>query len=228
MMNNMIYTNSTEDFVKTICDVIKIQANKRIKEKESFTFVLSGGRTPKSIFQELVLNYKNSIDWRKIHLFWLDERSVEHNHEDSNYKLAYDNLISNIDNIGSIHSMQYNIDPKLTAKEYKQDIQKFFNNSEIKFDFILLGMGEDGHVASLFPNSTEITLKDEVVLATEKKHNGYYRISLGLNLINKSSFKLLMVNSNDKLNILKSKNLNYPVNLVDDKTIVVLGDLLVI
>jgi len=219
-MDNIIKTKTQEEFVKTVCETIKEQAEKNIKEKDSFTFVLSGGRTPKAIFEELALNYKESIDWSKVHFFWLDERCVEPKHEDSNYKLAYDHLISKLDSVGSVNRMKGELNPQIAAKEYKEEILNFFGADEVRFDFVLLGMGEDGHVASLFPNSAEVKKVSDLVLATERVYGGYRRITLGLNLINMSRCKLLMVKGKQKLDNLEKNDVNLPINKIVNKQIV--------
>lgn len=213
-MENFIKTNSQNEFIETVCEIIKEEANKNIKEKGRFTFVLSGGRTPKDIFDELATNYKESIEWSKVHFFWLDERCVEATHEDSNYKLANDYLISKLSNVGSVHRIKCELKPVDAAEEYEKDLIEFFKSDDIKFDFLLLGMGEDGHVASLFPDSEELELVDKLVLATKKLYNGSQRITLGFNAINKSKFNLLMARDHKKIKILNSKNSKYPINLI--------------
>lgn len=218
-MKDIIKTNSNKEFIKTICEIIKEEANKNIKEKNSFTFVLSGGRTPKDIFIELALNYKESIEWSKVHFFWLDERCVEPTNENSNYKLAYDYLISKLDKVGSVHRMKGELNPEVATKEYKEKILNFFGADEVRFDFVLLGMGEDGHVASLFPNSVEFKKVSDLVLATEKSYGGYRRVTLGLNLINMSRYKLLMVSGGEKLELLKGFKTE-PITLIEKINIV--------
>lgn len=222
MNKKIIKVKSDIEFVKTTCEIIKEQACKNIESKNSFTFVLSGGRTPKSIFDELIANYQESINWSKVHIFWVDERCVEPSSESSNFKLAVDSLISKLGVIGSVHRMKGELEPIKAANEYRKNIEFFFASDEIKFDFMLLGMGEDGHVASLFPDSREIGLKNDLVLATEKIYNGFRRISLGLNLINNSKYNLLLVNGAEKINILKSNNNKYPINQIKDKNIIIL------
>jgi len=223
-MNNIIECTNKSEFVKKICEIIFEQTTISIKKKDSFTFVLSGGRTPKAIFEELALNYKESIEWSKVHFFWLDERCVSSTHDDSNYKLAYDHLISKLDDVGSVHRMKGDIDPKLATKEYKQKILSFFGDKELIFDFILLGMGEDGHVASLFPDSDENNKSSEIVLHTKDKHNGYYRISLGIDLINSSKNNLLLINNKQKKIIYENKELNLPIHKVKIDRVIILGE----
>lgn len=219
-MDNIIKTSSQEEFTKTICEIIKEQAHKKIEKKGSFTFVLSGGRTPKYIFDKLASSYMYSIDWDKVHFFWLDERCVEPDHVDSNYKLAYDNLISKLNNVGSVHRIEGELEPNQAAKEYKKEVSNFFSIDQIRFDFVLLGMGEDGHVASLFPNSAEVNKVDDLVLATDKDYNGYRRITFGLNLINTITYKLLLIKGDDKLKLLEGLENKLPINKIDISKIV--------
>lgn len=220
-MLKVVSKNTRNEFVSHICEIIKEQAFEEIRTKSFFTLVLSGGRTPKFIFEELILNYKETIDWNNVHLFWVDERCVNQSHKDSNYKLANDNLISKLGlSVGSIHRIKGELDPKLAAIQYEKELKLFFKKDEIKFDMVLLGMGDDGHVASVFPKSKELILRDKLVLATEKIYNDYYRITLGLDLINRSIFKLLMVNGTNKLEILESGNVLYPINRINNMYIV--------
>lgn len=203
-----------KEFIVTICENIKEESHKAISKKDSFSLVLSGGNTPKFIFDELATNYLETINWSKVHVFWLDERCVPPSHDDSNFKLAHDNLLSKIKNIGSIHRIKGELPPTEAAQVYEEEILNFFGTNEVRFDFILLGMGEDGHVASIFPNSKELELINYLVLATEKKYNDYFRVTLGLNLINRSTFKLLIINGEKKLAILDS-NKKLPINKID-------------
>ena len=130
-MGDFITETSSLTFIQTICSVIVEQANKYITEKGRFTFVLSGGRTPKDIFIELASNYQDKIDWSKVHFFWLDERCVGAEHQESNYKLAYDYLISKLDNVGSVNRMKGELSPAQAAQEYKQNLEVFFIDNEV-------------------------------------------------------------------------------------------------
>ena len=218
-MDNIVETTSQEEFVKSVCEKIKEESFKRIKEKGKFTIVLAGGQTPKIIFDELILSYKNSIDWGKISFFWVDERCVAPTDKSSNFKLAYDHLLSKLKSVGSIHRIKGEIEVDKAAKDYQKDLINFFKGNEIKFDFVLLGMGEDGHVASLFPNSKEIKKTNELVLATEKAYDGFKRITMGLDLINEISYKLLIIRGEKKLKTLFSKNETLPISNIKYKHI---------
>ena len=130
-MDNIVETTSQEEFVKSICEKIKEESFKRIKEKGKFTIVLAGGQTPKIIFDELILSYKNSIDWGKISFFWVDERCVAPTDKSSNFKLAYDHLLSKLDSVGSIHRIKGEIEVDKAAKDYQKDLINFFKGNEM-------------------------------------------------------------------------------------------------
>ncbi|WP_159090924.1 6-phosphogluconolactonase [Aquimarina aquimarini] len=218
MMNeNSIDTQSVEEFVKIGCELIVEQAKESIEYNERFSLVLSGGRTPKLFFEELIKGYKEKINWSKVDIFWLDERCVPPNHDESNYNLAFKHLISKIDNIGGVYRIKGEMEPEVASKLYEEEIHKYFKKHQVNFfDFILLGMGEDGHVASLFPGSEEVEEKEKLVVCTKKEYNGHKRISLSLELINKSK-KLLIINNKSKYNLFfENRDKNYPIHRITD------------
>ena len=140
----------------------------------------------------------------------------------SNFKLAYDHLISKLKTVGSIHRINGEIEENKAAKEYQEELLNFFNTKEIRFDFALLGMGKDGHVASLFPKSEEIKKRNDLVLVTNKTYNGFKRITMGLDLINRINYKLLLVIGKDKFKTLVSKDDSLPINKINNKEVVYL------
>jgi 6-phosphogluconolactonase len=221
VLNEIINTNTIDEFVQTGCKLIVGHAKKKIKHNGRFSLVLSGGRTPVLFFKELAKNYKNLLDWSKVDIFCLDERCVPPGHADSNYNSIYSNLISELDRVGEVFKMDGQIEPSIAARLYQDSIESYFKKRNIvKFDFILLGMGEDGHVASIFPGSNDTELNsDALIFSTSQRHNGHYRISMNFNLIESGAFKLLMVNSNEKLKIIDESSKNYPINLISGKTI---------
>lgn len=202
-----------KEFIQKASQIIISRANKEIAKNKKFTLVLSGGNTPKDIFANLASNHKSDVDWKCVHIFWLDERCVSPSHKDSNYKLAHEYLLSKIP-VGSIHRIKGEIDPQKAAQEYAQDIIDFFNNDEISFDFLLIGMGTDGHIASLFANSKEIEDKHSLVLATSKQYNNYFRVTLGIKAINNSKFNLLIFKGQKKYKTFLQKS-----NLPKDRVI---------
>ncbi len=132
-----------------------------------FTIVLSGGRTPASIYRLLAENYRDKIPWDGIHLFWGDERYLPPDHSDSNYAMAYKNLISRVPiPKENIHRIPTEISsPKSVADTYQESLKTFFNGALPSFDLVLLGVGKDGHTASLFPNSPALCERERWVVS---------------------------------------------------------------
>lgn len=121
-----------------------LQANRR------FTVALSGGSTPRALYQLLA---QLPLAWENIHLFWGDERCVPPDHADSNYRMTAESLLTRVHiPPENIHRIQGELPPEEAALQYEDELQKFFDGVP-SFDLILLGLGDDGHTASLFPNS---------------------------------------------------------------------------
>lgn len=186
------------------------------KSKKRFSFVLTGGKSPITLYRKLS---KAEIDWSNIDLFWGDERFVSKNSKNSNYKLAYDNFIKKIKiNKKNIFSIKTNFKTvSLSSKIYSMQIKKYFINKALSFDYCLLGMGPDGHVASIFPNTAEMNKK---FISKPIIRKDFKRISLSLNIINKSKKIILWLNSktlSKKYLNLKFKGKKIPVNNLNQK-----------
>jgi 6-phosphogluconolactonase len=194
------------------------EALKKKKKKKRFSFVLTGGKSPINLYKKLT---KSKVDWSNIDLFWGDERYVSYRSKNSNYKLAFDNLIKKINikkkNIYFINTSNKSISK--SSKNYSNLIKKYFMNKSISFDFFLLGMGSDGHIASIFPNSKEI--KKKFITKTIIRKD-FKRISLSLNVINKSKKIILWLNNEfktKKYNQLKLLGKTIPINNLNRKKI---------
>lgn len=141
-------------------------AENAITARGRFTVALSGGSSPKRMFQKLATMV---LDWRHIHLFWVDERCVPPDHPDSNYGITAEALLNHIEipneNIHRIHGEQ---PPEPAALIYEKELRHFFGEQLPVFDLILLGLGSDGHTASLFPGSP--ALQEKKRWAVEVKH----------------------------------------------------------
>ncbi|MFN3480601.1 MAG: 6-phosphogluconolactonase, partial [Thermodesulfovibrionales bacterium] len=137
-----------------------------IASKGSLVIALSGGSTPRRFYTLLSSDsYINKIDWGCVHIFWADERCVPKEHEDSNFRFAYESFISKVPlPTNNIHRIKSEKKPEVAAMEYENEIRDFFGKTELPvFDLIILGVGEDGHTASLFSDS--IALKETNRLA---------------------------------------------------------------
>ena len=132
------------------------EAARAINERGRFLVVLNGGNTPTRLFQILATDYKNKADWNKVYIFWGDERCVPPNDPGSSYGQARDAFLRHVSIPDSnIHAVDTSFKPVEAAKKYALTLNQFTSPplDVPRFDLVYLGMGEDGHTASLFPGS---------------------------------------------------------------------------
>lgn len=169
-----------------------------IAKQERCTLALAGGSTPKPLY---ALLSKCDIDWSKLHIFWGDERYVPSDHPDSNEGMARKAWLDHVAIPSeNIHPMPTSMaDPESAAQAYERDIQAFFQaDADIvpSFDIILLGMGDDGHTASLFPNTPALDVCDRLV-AVGNKH-GEPRLTVTIPLLNQARCVIFLVSGENK------------------------------
>jgi 6-phosphogluconolactonase len=128
---------------------------------ERFSVVLSGGKTPLRTYELLAKEpFTSQVNWRHIDVFWGDERCVPVTDWRSNYKMAFETLLSHVSiPVRQIHAIPFNDEPHKAAVEYENVLRKYFGEMPQLFDLVFLGLGKDGHTASLFPNSTSLNEK---------------------------------------------------------------------
>lgn len=200
-----IYKNKEqlgEKLAEWICDLIRTT----LKNQEYFSLVLSGGETPKILFKYLSsAEYKGTIDWKRVQLFWGDERVVPFEDERNNAKMASELLIDKIDiPLGQVHIMRTDIEPVFAAKEYEKILHHSFDNTQKSFDLVLLGIGDDGHTLSLFPETSLLEEKnDNWVRDVYNKAQQMYRITLMPIIVNRSANIAFMVNGIKKAKVLE-------------------------
>jgi len=175
----------SQDLAAWLGDYIK----KVLNEKDRFTFVLSGGSTPKQLYTLLADSpYKESIPWEKIHFFWGDERAVPFEDSRNNAKMAYDELLNKVGaKAENIHVMRIDIGAADSAADYEKILKQYFDGQETTFDFVLLGMGDDGHTLSLFPGTPVIHEKDAWATSFFLPAQDMYRITLTAPVVNHSA-----------------------------------------
>jgi len=161
-------------------------ARDAIKDHGAFFVALSGGKTPKAIYEHLTAPpWSEQIDWSKVYLFWSDERNVPPDHEESNYKMALDAGFSNMPiPKEQIVRMQGEGNMEENAKNYESQVKKILKNRP--FDLVLLGMGEDGHTASLFPQTEGLKVQDRLVIANYIPQKNTWRMTLTFEAINQA------------------------------------------
>lgn len=146
-------------------------ARQAIETRNSFTIALAGGSTPKGLYAMLAAPpFRSQLDWTKIRFFWGDERHVPPDHADSNYRMAHEALLSHLPiSMAHVHRVPSELpDAQTVADQYEAVLRKQFEISEPeipRFDFILLGMGPDGHTASLFPGTQAVHETNRLVAA---------------------------------------------------------------
>lgn len=221
-----ILTTPQELFAAAAEEVIGL-ANDAVSSRKRFTVALSGGSTPKSLFNLLATNGKSTLPWERMFFFWSDERHVPPTDPDSNYRMADEAMLSKIPvpPANVLRMEAENPDATAAAAAYEQTIRKFFQAGDgvPKFDLILLGMGPDGHTASLFPGTDGLQEKSKLVIANWVEKLKTHRLSFTLPLINAARCISFLVSGTDKAPALRAvlegneAGEQYPAKLVQPK-----------
>lgn len=187
------------------------QCKKDIQQHGQFSIVLAGGSTPRTLYSLLAsTSFVDQIDWSRIHLFWGDERCVSLDDPSSNYAMAHDALLSKVKiPTDNIHPMEASTSsPSDAAKGYENKLRSFFNSPHAvpSFDLVILGMGNDGHTASLFPGNASLNENDRLVIATENINASPQvpRITMTLPLLNQAKNVLFLISGKQKGQILQT------------------------
>ncbi|HEU4340239.1 MAG TPA: 6-phosphogluconolactonase [Candidatus Binatia bacterium] len=184
---------------------------------------LSGGSTPKSFYALLSSSrYRDRIPWTRIHLFWGDERCVPPDHTESNYRMVREVLLSKIAiPAENVHRMAGEKEPDIAAAEYEAELKRFFRLSSgalPRFDLILLGLGEDGHTASLFPGSEALKQTKRLVTACYVTKLKSHRLTLTFSVLNAGAVVIFLVAGKNKApivrEVLKAKAASLPAGKV--------------
>jgi 6-phosphogluconolactonase len=181
-------------------------AEEVLSESDRFCVALAGGNTPRRVYELLATKpLAMQVDWSKVHLFFGDERAVPPDHPDSNYAMVYEALISKVAvPATNVHRIYGEGDVNENARRYQNHLRSFFSGqSWPRFDLVLLGMGEDGHTASLFPNSEALNEKSRWVVATRNEQSGQDRITLTLPVFNQAKRVMFLVVGDKKAQRLK-------------------------
>jgi 6-phosphogluconolactonase len=191
--------------------------------KEKFCLLLSGGNTPKNLYRLLAGEpFNNKIEWRKVHIFFGDERVVPFNDERNNGKMAFDTLLSKVPiPKNHIHYIDTTIDPEQSALDYASVLLHYFDGKGPTFDLALLGMGDDGHTLSLFPKNEAINKTKKSVISVPLPSQQMYRITLSADVVNRSTCVAFLVTGAAKSEIVKkvihqtAAPHTYPVQLIN-------------
>ncbi len=195
-------TRLSEELAGWITDYIQ----EVLQKQERFTFVLSGGSTPRQLYALLSeAPYKEQIAWEKLHFFWGDERAVPFDDERNNARMCYLELLDKVPALPeNIHIMRTDLAPEQSAMAYEEVLKHYFKDSATSFDLVLLGMGDDGHTLSLFPGTEVIHEQDKQVAAFFLPAQDMYRITLTAPVVNRSACVVFMAAGAGKAETLKS------------------------
>lgn len=176
--------STTDKMADAICEIFRNHIAELNLRKKQINIAFSGGATPELFFDELAANQKSpetTTDWSRIHIFWADERCVPPGHQDSNYDMTRDHLLSALNlQKNQIHRIHGEDDPQKEAVRYENEIRQVFQQpSDIPvFDWIFLGMGEDGHTASIFPDRLDLIKSPSLCAVAHHARTDQYRVTL--------------------------------------------------
>ncbi|MCF8039907.1 MAG: 6-phosphogluconolactonase [Desulfohalobiaceae bacterium] len=189
-------------------EICRTAALEAVQKKGRFTLVLSGGSTPRPMHRLLAREpHLGEIPWDKTHIFWVDERCLEPNDPESNYGQAEEDFLIKIPlPQNHIHPMPATLPPEQGARFYQKTITDFFDIKKGQFpvfDLIYLGLGTDGHTASLFPGQTVLNEKRRLIVPVKGGRPDVNRLTMTLPLINRAKQKVFLVSGSDKARAVK-------------------------
>ena len=205
-------------------------ALQKLKSKELFAVALSGGSTPKNMFAILANDaaLREKMPWGRVHFFWGDERHVPPDHTDSNFRMANAAMLSRVpvppENIHRIQAE--NPDAGRVAEDYEQALREYFKLEQGQlpvFDCVFLGMGPDGHTASLFPGTKALHERKRLVVSNWVDKFGSYRITMTAPVLNNADVVIFLVSGEEKAETLWAileggKKINrFPSQLIEPK-----------
>jgi 6-phosphogluconolactonase len=200
---NLLIYETPQELAEAAARDFVARAEDAINALGRFAVVLAGGSTPKATYEALARDYSGELDWSRVHVFFGDERTVPPDHEDSNYRMAHEVLLSRVP-VGGVHRMRGELPPAEAAEAYEEGLRKFFGPDGVPaFDLILLGLGEDGHTASLFPETSALDVTDRWVVANPVLKRETTRLTLTVPAINAARAVNFQVAGEDKAEALK-------------------------
>ena len=212
----------TQQWIDHATQFIFLRAQEAIRTRGRFYLCLAGGSTPKQIYERLSQGpFDKNFPWEYTHIFWGDERAVPADHPDSNYKMAHESWLIKVPiPEDHIHAIKDAVNPLKAAETYANKLHEHFATGGHTFDLTLLGLGDDGHTASLFPNTALLQESHRWVGAIYLKKLDVYRISLTLPALNRSRNIAFLVTGQKKQVALrqvfndKTSGYDYPAKLI--------------
>lgn len=203
MRNTVTIFETIDEIARHFGNMLAESINK-IPEGSFFTIALSGGTTPKKVFEFLAANFKDKIDWQKVLVFWGDERCVNPESDESNYKMVRESLLQYVAiPTGNIFRIKGEQNPTEEAARYSEVIRKYVPivHNTPQFDFMMLGLGEDGHTASIFPDNLQLFESENLCEVAFNPYTKQKRITVTGKVINQSKTIIFIATGESKAEI---------------------------
>jgi 6-phosphogluconolactonase len=198
--------NDLETLSLAAAEIFTVQSRQASLICGRFSVALSGGETPRRLYEILATPpYNERIHWDEVHVFWSDERCVPEDDPRSNARLARITLLNHVPiPAENIHSINCEQSPKQTAIHYERELKDFFSTSNPNFHLVLLGLGANGHIASLFPHTQVLNEREKWVSEVYVKELDMDRITFTAPFINQASQVVFLVSGADKAQVLEN------------------------
>ena len=195
-----VIVKDADELSKEVAEWMIGYIEETLLRQDRFCLVLSGGSTPKKLYQLLASPpYRERIDWKKMHFFWGDERYVPFADDRNNAHMAFEQLLKHVPvEKELVHIMRTDIEPDESVREYEKILHRYFDGLPFSFDLVLLGMGDNAHTLSLFPGYENIHEKQKWVMHFFLKEQNMTRITLTAPIINLSARIAFLVTGADK------------------------------
>lgn len=197
--------STKSQLVEAVTEEIAAVLDSGIKARGLSNMALSGGNTPRDVYRKLAVAPDHErIDWERVYLFWGDERCVPPEHADSNFRMVKETLLNSTGLPGkNVFRMRGELSAAEAATEYAELIARHFKEDPPSFDLILLGMGGDGHTASLFPQTEVLHVRDRPVAAVYVPKLRTWRVTLTLPVLNAARAVLFLVSGKSKAEMIQ-------------------------
>jgi 6-phosphogluconolactonase len=195
---------------RAVADQFADLASRSVAARGRFLVALAGGSTPLEAYRLLASpGLASQVDWSRVHLLWGDERCVSPDHPDSNYRMAREALLDRVPvQEGSVHRIRCELEPEVAAAEYERELRALAagpgrpsagdGGAVLRLDLVLLGMGEDGHTASLFPGTPAVEERERWVVAQHVPAVGAWRVTLTPVILNAAGTVTIVVSGSGK------------------------------
>ena len=203
---NLFVFPEAEQVAESIAELLVDKINQKKKQSKHFNLAISGGNTPNILFAMLAGEFAEKVDWDALRLFWVDERCVEPTDSESNFGNVYKILLKNVPiPQENIFRMKGENEPAVEAVSYKKTLKNELPEKDglPVFDLVLLGMGDDGHTASIFPDNMELIHASETVAWAKHPQTGQRRITLTGDVICNAEHVIFVITGHSKANVLE-------------------------